>query len=211
MDNEIVKILVTTDNHLGYLERDAVRSDDSFASFEEAIINAKNLKADFVLLAGDLFHENKPSRRTLHSTFKILQKHCFGEDPIYFEIMNEQKEIFKSCNGQVNFQNPYQSISLPIFSIHGNHDDPSRDGGNDSLAAIDLFSISNYINYFGKASNVEEIVITPVLIRKLTTNIAIYGLGAIRDERLNRMWNQKKVKFVRPSVEQGFKPQFNFI
>ena len=25
------------------------------------------------------------------------------------------------------FQDPFQSISLPIFGIHGNHDDPSRE------------------------------------------------------------------------------------
>ena len=46
---------------------DPVRCDDSFASFEEVLRNAKMKKVDFVLLAGDLFHDNKPSRRTLHS------------------------------------------------------------------------------------------------------------------------------------------------
>ena len=34
-------------------------------------------------------------------------------------------------------------------------------------------------------------------------------LGAVRDERLNRMWNLKKVKFVRPSEEQGKENFFN--
>lgn len=33
--------------------------------------------------------------------------------------------------------------------------------------------------------------------------------GAVRDERLNRMWNLKKVKFVRPSEEQGKERFFN--
>lgn len=36
-----------------------------------------------------------------------------------------------------------------------------------------------------------------------------YGLGAIRDERLNRMWNQKKVKFIRLTEEQGRDDFFN--
>jgi double-strand break repair protein MRE11 len=182
------------------MERDPVRSDDSYAAFEEALLTARNKKADFVLLAGDLFHENKPSRRTLHATFNILQKQCLGGEPVYIEVLNNQQEIFRSSSlGQVNFQNPYQSVDLPIFAIHGNHDDPSRDGGSESLSALDLLAVSNYMNYFGKIDSVEEIVIKPVLIRKLTTTIAIYGMGAIRDERLNSMWRQKKVKFARPT------------
>jgi len=92
--------------------------------------------------------------------------------------------------------------SLPVFAIHGNHDDPSREGGNKTLAALDLLSVSNLINYFGKVAQVDDVEIVPVLIRKGPTLIALYGLGAIRDERLNRMWNQKKVKFVRPAIDQ---------
>jgi hypothetical protein len=33
--------------------------------------------------------------------------------------------------------------------------------------------------------------------------------GAVRDERLNRMWTLKKVKFVRPSEDQGRENFFN--
>ena len=132
-------------------------------------MKAKEKNADMVLIAGDMFHENKPSRRTLHSTFDIIQRHTLGEEDVYMEIMNEQTGIFKAGHGIVNFQNPYQAISLPIFAIHGNHDDPSRDGGAESLAALDLLSVSNYVNYFGKADAVDEIVVHPILIRKLTT------------------------------------------
>lgn len=32
----------------------------------------------------------------------------------------------------------------------------------------------------------------PVLLRKGGTSVALYGLGNMRDERLNRMWNKKK-------------------
>ena len=31
------------------------------------------------------------------------------------------------------------------------------------------------------------------------THIAIYGLGAVRDERLNRLWSSSNVKFIRPT------------
>lgn len=199
MDNDTIRIIVSTDNHLGYQEKDAVRGNDSFAAFEEVLVRAKEQNADFVLLAGDLFHENKPSRRTLHSAIQILQTHCFGEDPVYIEVLSDQEQNFKSSYGRVNYENPYQSISMPVFAIHGNHDDPSRDGGNnDALAALDVLAASNLVNYFGKSDQCDDIEINPVIIRKGPTIVALYGLGAIRDERLNRMWNSKKVKFVRP-------------
>ena len=48
--------------------KDPIRCDDAHASFEEVLRTAKKQNADFVLLAGDTFHENKPSRLTTHST-----------------------------------------------------------------------------------------------------------------------------------------------
>lgn len=211
MDDDILRILVATDNHLGYAERDSIRCNDSFAAFEEVLITAKEKSADFVLLAGDMFHENRPSRRTIHTAMGSLRTHCLGEEPVFIEVLNEQSEIFKTGPlNRVNYEDPFQSVSLPVFAIHGNHDDPSREGGSgESLAALDLLSVSNLINYFGKADQVDDIEITPILIRKGTTFIALYGLGAVRDERLNRMWNLKKVKFVRPSEDQGKEKFFN--
>ena len=63
--DDILKILVSTDNHVGYLERDPIRGEDSFLAFEEVLALAGAHDVDLVLLAGDLFHENKPSRYTL--------------------------------------------------------------------------------------------------------------------------------------------------
>jgi double-strand break repair protein MRE11 len=54
-DADTIRIIVSTDNHLGYNERDAVRGLDSFAALEEVLYLAKELQADMVLLAGDLF------------------------------------------------------------------------------------------------------------------------------------------------------------
>jgi double-strand break repair protein MRE11 len=202
MDDDIIRILVATDNHLGYLGKDTVRSNDSFAAFEEVLITARKEKADFVLLAGDLFHENKPSRKTIHASIDILRKYCTGSDDVYIEILNNQEDIFKNRERKVNYENPFESICLPIFAIHGNHDDPSRDGISEPLSALDILSVSNLINYFGKSDQVDDIEITPILLQKANTRIALYGLGAVRDERLNRMWANKKVKFVKPTAEQ---------
>lgn len=72
-DPDLLRILISTDNHLGYLERDPIRGMDSFAAFEEVLLQARRKDADMVLLGGDVFHDNKPSRRTLHQTLELLR------------------------------------------------------------------------------------------------------------------------------------------
>lgn len=182
MDDNVFRIAISTDNHLGFMEKDPIRCEDSFASFEEVFVNAKLKHADFVLFAGDMFHDNKPSRRTMHSALDIFKRYCLGDEPIYTEILNAEGEVFKSLSnkdGKVNFENPYLSISLPVYSIHGNHDDPTREGSaGESLAAIDLLAVSNFVNYFGKAEEVDNIDIVPILMKKGDTYVALYGLGA---------------------------------
>ena len=60
-----MKILIMTDNHVGFLEQDPVRGHDSFESFEECFELARHFDVDMVINGGDIFHENKPSRSTL--------------------------------------------------------------------------------------------------------------------------------------------------
>jgi double-strand break repair protein MRE11 len=43
-----------------------VRGDDSFRALEEVFTLAKQQNVDMVLFGGDLFHDNKPSRKTLY-------------------------------------------------------------------------------------------------------------------------------------------------
>ncbi|OBS68108.1 hypothetical protein A6R68_03356, partial [Neotoma lepida] len=49
---------------------------------------------DFILLGGDLFHENKPSRKTLHNCLELLRKYCMGDRPVQFEIISDQSVNF---------------------------------------------------------------------------------------------------------------------
>jgi len=199
LDEDTLRVLISTDNHLGYAERDPIRGLDSFAAFEEVLALAKRHKCDMVLFAGDLFHENKPSRRTLHKTMTIIRKYCMGSNPVQIQIVSNQEQNFKrSLHGRVNYEDEFYSVDLPIFAIHGNHDDPTRDGGTEMLAALDLLSISNFVNYFGRQDEVDKVEVSPILLRKGSTNVALYGMGSMRDERLNRMWQGKKVRFLRP-------------
>jgi hypothetical protein len=67
-DDDTIRIMLSTDNHVGYAEDDNVRGNDSFAALEEVLYLAKFYRCDMVLLAGDLFHDNRPTRRTLYKT-----------------------------------------------------------------------------------------------------------------------------------------------
>lgn len=191
-----LQILVATDNHIGYMEKDVIRGNDSINTFEEILQIAKKHEVDFILLGGDLFHDNKPSRKVLHHCMALLRKYCMGDKPVEFELLSDQAVNFGHTQFPVvNFEDPNLNISLPVFSIHGNHDDPT---GSGNLCSLDILSAAGLVNYFGKSTSLEKIEISPVLIQKGTTKLALYGLGAQRDERLHRMFVHKDVTMLRP-------------
>ena len=51
VDDETLRIMVSTDNHLGYAEKDPIRGMDSFAAFEEVLYLAKRHKVRAVQMA----------------------------------------------------------------------------------------------------------------------------------------------------------------
>ena len=81
-----------------------------------------------------------------------------------------------------NYLQNLHKVKMPIFSIHGNHDDPV---GLENLSSLDLMNSNNYINYFGRQNSIQDLEITPFLIRKGAIKVAIYGIGHMREERLN--------------------------
>lgn len=86
---------------------------------------AKTRDVDMVLLSGDLFHENKPSRKAMYHVMKSLRENCYGEKPCELEILSDTSSEFQSAGGHVNYEDPDINVAIPVFSIHGNHDDPS--------------------------------------------------------------------------------------
>jgi double-strand break repair protein MRE11 len=118
--DDVLKILITTDNHLGFMEKDPERGEDSFIAFEEALQIAEREQVDFILLGGDLFHENKPSRDCLAKCQTLLRKYCFGIKPNDFSIVSDEHVNFGHTNfPYANFNDPNLNISIPVFSIHG--------------------------------------------------------------------------------------------
>ncbi|KAL3143519.1 hypothetical protein ABBQ38_002323 [Trebouxia sp. C0009 RCD-2024] len=199
---DTLRILVATDNHLGVWEKDEIRKDDSFVTFEEILQYAQEQAVDLVLLGGDLFHDNKPSRSTIVRAIDILTRYTLSDKPVNFQVLSNQSENFVS--GGVNFENSNFNVGLPVFTIHGNHDDPA---GADNLSAVDVLSTCNLVNYFGKAalsgSGIGKVKLVPVLLEKGTTRVALYGLGNVRDERLGRMFQTPGcVDWIRPAASE---------
>ncbi|KAH9513004.1 meiotic recombination [Bulinus truncatus] len=190
------KILVASDIHLGFMESDPIRGNDSLNTFEEILQVAREKNVDFILHGGDLFHDNKPSRSTLHGCLALLREYCMGDKPVHFEYLSDQSIDFKHCKfPNVNYEEPNFNISIPVFSIHGNHDDPTGPG---NLCSLDLLHTAGFVNYFGKATLLDKIQVSPLLLQKGETKLALYGLGSVRDERLHRMFLKKDVSMLRP-------------
>ena len=104
-------------------------------------------------------------------------------------------------SGMANYEDPNCNVSLPVFSIHGNHDDPA---GEANLSAMDVLASAGLVNYFGKhalgGGGAGRVDLKPVLLRKGQTKVALYGLGYIRDNRLHQMFSVKGcVRWHRPA------------
>lgn len=134
------RILVATDNHIGFKEDHHIRGEDSFDAFEEILHTAKRNKVDFILLGGDLFHELTPSQTCLYRTIKLMQKYVFGGGDLNFET--------KTLAGPypANYLNENLNIDLPIFVIHGNHDYPLN--ASEGISTLDLLHASKLVSIF---------------------------------------------------------------
>ncbi|XP_017151748.1 double-strand break repair protein MRE11 [Drosophila miranda] len=189
--DNVIRIMVATDNHLGYGEKDAVRGEDSFTAFEEILELAVAEDVDMILLGGDLFHDAVPSQNAMHKCIELLRRYTFGDKPVSLEILSDQSLCFyNAVNQSVNYEDPNLNIAIPVFSIHGNHDDPSGFG---RLSSLDLLSTSGLVNYFGRWTDLTKLEISPILIRKGESQLALYGLSHIHDGRLARLFKDFKV------------------
>ncbi|EHK50932.1 uncharacterized protein TrAtP1_009310 [Trichoderma atroviride] len=197
---DTIRILIATDNHVGYEERDAIRKDDSWRTFDEIMTLARTEDVDMVLLAGDLFHDNKPSRKSLYQVMRTLRKNCLGMKPCPLEFLSDAADVFEGAFPHVNYEDPDINISIPVFSIHGNHDDPSGEG---NYCSLDLLQAAGLLNYYGRVAEADNIQAKPILLQKGETKLALYGLSNVRDERMFRTFRDHKVKWFRPGMQTG--------
>ena len=99
----------------------------------------------------------------------------------------------------VNYEDQDINISIPVFAIHGNHDDPSGVG---TFSALDLLQVSGLVNYYGRHPETDRVQVKPVLLQKGGTKLALYGMSNIRDERLFRVFKDGEAKFFQPGTQK---------
>lgn len=199
-DEDTIRILITTDNHVGYNENDPVSGDDSWRTFHEVMMIARNNNVDMVLQGGDLFHVNKPSKKSMYQVMKSLRLACMGEKPCELELLSDPSQVFHYNEfTNVNYEDPNYNISIPVFAIAGNHDDAS---GESLLCPMDLLQVCGLVNHFGKVLEADKIQLMPLLFQKGRTKLALYGMASVRDERLFRTFKEGKVTFEVPSIRE---------
>lgn len=200
----MIQIVVATDVHLGYLERDEERGNDSFLAFEEVLKYAREQRADMLLLAGDLFHDHRPSQETMARCIQLLRTYCLGDSPVAMQVLSDHTRTLSaggSAFQRPNWEDPHMNVALPVFSIHGNHDEPGRGSIMAGTAPLDVLALTGLVNYFGKMEDLQPpLDVYPVLLQKGASRLALYGLGAIRDAHLNHLFLKNKVQFRRPRV-----------
>lgn len=189
---DVIKLMVATDSHLGFMENDPVRGEDSFIAFEEVLAAAREAEVDALLLAGDLFHAARPSPACLLRATRLLREYALGNRPVALELLSDPLEAF---GRSINYEDPDLNVACPVFSIHGNHDDPVGQG---AVSSLDILANMGLVNYFGRWKDYTLVRLAPVLLRKGATNLALYGMGHLKDQRLSRLFKEGKVEMEQP-------------
>ena len=125
-----LNFLVATDMHVGHRSENLGVQHDSYVALEEVLATAREKQVDFLLLGGDLFDEVNPAKDCYHRTLAIMSKYVMaGERHSPLEVTYEGQPW------PVNFNQGW-GVSLPVFTIHGNHDFPNMDNGR--IGSCDL-------------------------------------------------------------------------
>ncbi|EDR28118.1 double-strand break repair protein MRE11A, putative [Entamoeba dispar SAW760] len=193
------KILICSDTHLGAGEKSHCLNDDCYLAFEEILQQANQEDVDLILHSGDFFDDQNPSKYCLTKTMELMRKYLMGTPKNSFDVAytyeNNQEDNGFSMN---------QGIKYPMYVIHGNHDIPS---GLEHVAGLDILQTAGLVNFIGKAEDISKIDnttdqtilhLSPILLQKGTTRIALYGMSYKKNEEMHRLWASSQVQIDEP-------------
>ena len=78
------------------------------------------VQVDFILLGGDLFHDNKPSRQVLTRTMELIRHYCMGDRPCPIEFRSDQAANFhhsKSVSHHPSLMHAVRASGSNIFHL----------------------------------------------------------------------------------------------
>ena len=93
-----------------------------------------------------------------------IRQYCMGDRGINFSVVSDQTTHFGGKFRRANYEDPNLNVAIPVFMIHGNHDDPT---GAQHLSAVDLLSVCGLVNYFGKVEDFRSVDVSPILLEKV--------------------------------------------
>lgn len=192
IDENTFRIMITTDNHIGYKETDSYIDTDSYDNFKEVIDICNRLgNVDFMLNSGDLFHDNYFSSKNLNFITDLLVNNCLNDNPITFKTEHKPDSL------NLNYNDENINVGLPIFIVNGNHD-YGNSTGTENVSILKILSNLKLINYLGNfnITDKEDLEVEPVILSKGSTRLNLYGLSNIKEERLNKLIRNNQLTFL---------------
>ena len=98
-----------------HLQRNiAARSEKRCGLQYAALIPSQSAQVDFILLAGDLFHENRPSRDCLYQVMSLLREYTLGDKPVQIELLSDRAEGKAAGFSYANLS-PFRHVLLSVY------------------------------------------------------------------------------------------------
>jgi DNA repair exonuclease SbcCD nuclease subunit len=167
-----MKIAVLSDFHFGFAYSPELE-EDSFENADEAM--EKALKADLILILGDIFDTRIPKTQTWAKAMKILVKPLLEENR-GIKLVNSTKEIKKVSRRTLEH--------LPVIAIHGTHERR----GKGEMNAVEVLENAGLLIHL----HCETVVFEKDGIR-----VAIHGMSGVPErfaKDLLKQWNPQPLK-----------------
>jgi len=167
-----MKLAVLSDFHFGFAFTPELE-EDSFENADEAM--EKALKADLILLLGDIFDSRVPKTQTWAKAMKILVKPLLEEDR-GVKLISSTKELKKASVRTLSH--------LPVIAIHGTHERRGRG----ELNAVEVLENAGLLIHLHCHT---------IVLEKDGIKIAIHGMSGVPErfaKDILKQWNPQPVE-----------------
>ena len=167
-----MKVAVLSDFHFGFAYSPELE-DDSFENADEAM--EKALKADLILILGDVFDSRLPKTQTWAKAMKILVKPLLEESK-GIKLISSTKEMKKVSRRTLEH--------LPVIAIHGTHERR----GKGELNAVEVLENAGLLIHLHCQT---------VVFEKDGIKVAIHGMSGVPErfaKDLLKQWNPQPLK-----------------
>lgn len=78
-------------------------------------------------------------------------------------MLSDQSAVLTSSHAfnRVNWEDPHYNVGLPVFAIHGNHDDPVREGDHVRVTAEQLRAVRQWPCGFSTTTRTHHVMPVP--------------------------------------------------